>query len=175
MRGEYFFQLRKPRHIPGSPPLARGIPGVQKEKGGAERITPACAGNTKTELHKHWVRQDHPRLRGEYSLLSAACSFVWGSPPLARGIPRHDFIINALVGITPACAGNTPLMSSVRTAPRDHPRLRGEYFCRLPHFTIIIGSPPLARGIRICLIIPQSSPRITPACAGNTPTNFLKI
>ena len=168
MRGEYFFQLRKPRHIPGSPPLARGIPGVQKEKGGAERITPACAGNTKTELHKHWVRQDHPRLRGEYSLLSAACSFVWGSPPLARGIPRHDFIINALVGITPACAGNTDLRERISTVYKDHPRLRGEYVSTRPCQTVDRGSPPLARGILLSTAAFYDYYRITPACAGNT-------
>ena len=148
MRGEYRDHPKILNSKPGSPPLARGIPGVQKEKGGAERITPACAGNTDLRERISTVYKDHPRLRGEYVSTRPCQTVDRGSPPLARGIRPELRAGSHQSGITPACAGNTPLMSSVRTAPRDHPRLRGEYFCRLPHFTIIIGSPPLARGIR---------------------------
>ena len=148
MRGEYQVYKRKRVARKGSPPLARGILRPNSINIGFARITPACAGNTDLRERISTVYKDHPRLRGEYVSTRPCQTVDRGSPPLARGIRPELRAGSHQSGITPACAGNTPLMSSVRTAPRDHPRLRGEYFCRLPHFTIIIGSPPLARGIR---------------------------
>ena len=69
---------------------------------------------------------------------------------------------------TPAYAGNTSDPSSTIPVFRDHPRLRGEYG-RLPVPLIVpVGSPPLARGIRIQEDAMVKATRITPACAGNT-------
>ena len=69
---------------------------------------------------------------------------------------------------TPAYAGNTSDPSSTIPVFRDHPRLRGEYG-RLPVPLIVpVGSPPLARGIRIIVDVNNSFLGITPACAGNT-------
>ena len=71
---------------------------------------------------------------------------------------------------TPAYAGNTSDPSSTIPVFRDHPRLRGEYG-RLPVPLIVpVGSPPLARGIRIIVDVNNSFLGITPACAGNTMT-----
>ena len=93
-------------------------------------------------------------------------------------------------GITPACAGNRLYRCSVSAGKWDHPRLRGEQFAWYLAVWVMagsprlrgeqrmlggrdpqqMGSPPLARGTgpwewwipRCC--------RITPACAGNSPT-----
>ena len=46
--------------------------------------------------------------------------------------------------------------------------MRGEYFSLNATPDIILGSPPLARGIRFKIILFTNSNRITPACAGNT-------
>ena len=50
---------------------------------------------------------------------------------------------------------------------RDHPRLRGEQSFTLNDIAHIGGSPPLARGTGIRLLLLVSAVGITPACAGN--------
>ena len=135
--------------MPGSPPLARGIHRSRPESDGAGGITPACAGNTFPGfLHTDNTR-DHPRLRGEYFLLSVRDSRYSGSPPLARGILNRIVNIIDTVVITPACAGNT-LTSGILIPPLwDHPRLRGEYWIYRLLWLSTPGSPPLARGIPV--------------------------
>ena len=46
--------------------------------------------------------------------------------------------------------------------------MRGEYLCYLRVSTLILGSPPLARGILKTLTVDINGNGITPACAGNT-------
>ena len=107
LRGEYHYICQTRTKRWGSPPLARGIQLWRQPSNLESGITPACAGNTlllRTNETSSW---DHPRLRGEYSFDSAACSLVWGSPPLARGIHSTAFKRTYQGGITPACAGNT--------------------------------------------------------------------
>ena len=70
----------------GSPPLARGIRQKQSWIHGGIRITPACAGNTLLVWLRGTGEWDHPRLRGEYIILSEVLFEKQGSPPLARGI-----------------------------------------------------------------------------------------
>ena len=96
----------------GSPPLARGILFNRDAKIHGRGITPACAGNTKHGSAAESLPWDHPRLRGEYYIKEESFPESKGSPPLARGILD---IINRkylLIGITPACAGNTRLDNS---------------------------------------------------------------
>ena len=51
---------------------------------------------------------------------------------------------------------------------RDHPRLRGEYARKTRKQLMILGSPPLARGIQMNSSKKGLGGGITPACAGNT-------
>ena len=51
--------------------------------------------------------KDHPRLRGEQSQNPVVVTLMLGSPPLARGTDFDDAFDKALMGITPACAGNS--------------------------------------------------------------------
>ena len=94
------------------------------------------------------LTRDHPRLRGEY--------------PYKPGDPIR------LMGITPACAGNTAGGAPDLRCNRDHPRLRGEYLFQRYNGLHSAGSPPLARGILISASDCGLLDGITPACAGNT-------
>ena len=131
-------------------------------------ITPACAGNTRHQLRHGAESGDHPRLRGEYHFRRNCSNSSRGSPPLARGIPYTVATQSDPLGITPACAGNTPSRPPPTPGMWDHPRLRGEYG-RLRIFTsTFMGSPPLARGIHLFADSLRPGAGITPACAGNT-------
>ena len=55
---------------------------------------------------------------------------------------------------------------------RDHPRLRGEYARKTRKQLMILGSPPLARGIQMNSSKKGLGGGITPACAGNTLQSF---
>ena len=70
-------------------------------------ITPACAGNTTMEATLQLGIRDHPRLRGEYIVVTNKRTIFLGSPPLARGILLNSDKQHEPIGITPACAGNT--------------------------------------------------------------------
>ena len=189
MRGEYSAISWITGISWGSPPLARGIPPLFLRMSSTLGITPACAGNTVWFLvYPLWFR-DHPRLRGEYYYESHYGTRDEGSPPLARGILLMAAVNNCSPGITPACAGNTCAYRIFGQNQQDHPRLRGEYsvpilmsimflgitpacagntLYRLTNVVPILGSPPLARGIRKSLYLYKTDSGITPACAGNT-------
>ena len=107
-------------------------------------------------------------MRGEYARLVPPAVYNTGSPPLARGIHVNEKERARRLGITPACAGNTILVSKEGDVKWDHPRLRGEYTLRKCRIAAVSGSPPLARGIRCTDGIKHRQARITPACAGNT-------
>ena len=111
---------------------------------------------------------DHPRLRGEYYQNMVNFQSRLGSPPLARGILCDNAHINKVDRITPACAGNTASGRTARIPYLDHPRLRGEYGDMSCNPQVVMGSPPLARGIPWCQIRRHFMTGITPACAGNT-------
>ena len=115
------------------------------------------------------VKEDHPRLCGDYEALLDAGFLFLGSPPPVRGLRQVLKLNSDGQGITPACAGTTWLLQVLSCIFRDHPRLCGDYkqrecevFCRL-------GSPPPVRGL--LKIKPKliKTIRITPACAETTP------
>ena len=66
-------------------------------------------------------------MRGEYEESVFVVVSSLGSPPHARGIPTDTPRYLATLGITPACAGNTPIKQRKENLNRDHPRMRGEY------------------------------------------------
>ena len=91
-----------------------------------------------------------------------------GSPPLARGILILSSLPSGILGITPACAGNTVVKQVADNMFEDHPRLRGEYMFQNSAYGNKWGSPPLARGILDTMGDIEFPIGITPACAGNT-------
>ena len=168
MRGEYCASENVICAVPGSPPLARGILVFIAYEFQCIRITPACAGNTKITFWFAVTVWDHPRLRGEYSIVRSIARKNKGSPPLARGIRRVEALKLICLGITPACAGNTFWSQGDPGCTWDHPRLRGEYQKMQIQTFRYTGSPPLARGIRLWIRRKEGGQGITPACAGNT-------
>ena len=168
MRGEYCNGVYMYAFILGSPPLARGIQNKISSFLMSIGITPACAGNTYAFIPLYGVCRDHPRLRGEYYQNMVNFQSRLGSPPLARGILCDNAHINKVDRITPACAGNTASGRTARIPYLDHPRLRGEYGDMSCNPQVVMGSPPLARGIPPRLQKLRINKGITPACAGNT-------
>ena len=134
--------------MPGSSPLARGLPPRLTWPWRNWGIIPARAGFTRTgTCATHW-ETDHPRSRGVYG---ASCDHPGcdaGSSPLARGL------LLTAVGhadddrIIPARAGFTQVL---------HLRLQGRQ-----------GSSPLARGLRARPARAHPHFRIIPARAGFT-------
>ena len=168
MRGEDHLPTRKDFSTSRSPPHARGRPTTLFCRLSGGRITPACAGKTRSGRTLSRQRTDHPRMRGEDVRLPAWPHPVWASPPHARGRhvwPSHDGYIP---GITPACAGKTRSRGSSRACRRDHPRMRGEDSRPATVSARKSGSPPHARGRRLGARAAQLQCRITPACAGKT-------
>ena len=94
---------------------------------GDSGITPAYAGNTHFYRSAQSSLEDHPRIRGEHLFAEKNITPGQGSPPHTRGTLISLATVAALVGITPAYAGNTTSNSAVGVSVRDHPRIRGEH------------------------------------------------
>ena len=132
------------------------------------RITPAYAGTTQQDVSHTYHIQDHPRLRGNYSIYAYISPNFGGSPPLTRELRRIITKIIINLRITPAYAGTTFLYNILERFDQDHPRLRGNYWpCRFETCKMS-GSPPLTRELRADAFENRRRIRITPAYAGTT-------
>ena len=168
MRGEDVLLNRLTQQILGSPPHARGrLVGVDDHELRG-RITPACAGKTRSPGPRRRLGRDHPRMRGEDSLTTGPPPPFNGSPPHARG--RLDEVAGGLLDrrITPACAGKTHPQAHRLSKSPDHPRMRGEDLMAYVREIEEAGSPPHARGRQSMHRRLKRRRRITPACAGKT-------
>ena len=70
-------------------------------------IIPACAGNTVAGPRHHGAEADHPRVCGEHGAVSRESRLQEGSSPRVRGTLVSPDLVLSVVGIIPACAGNT--------------------------------------------------------------------
>ena len=84
--GEYFNRAFQNVNVQGSSPLVRGIRRYPPYKPLVHRIIPACAGNTQPRQAQNRQIWDHPRLCGEYKVISLYITLILGSSPLVRGI-----------------------------------------------------------------------------------------
>ena len=107
-------------------------------------------------------------MRGEHSKATMYGISSTGSSPHARGTRKelHRFLYDP--GIIPACAGNTMLRRRLTSAPRDHPRMRGEHKGGTSFDCCVLGSSPHARGTLRGYRLEAGGIGIIPACAGNT-------
>ena len=152
----------------GSPPRVREPRLSRGSDRTSGRITPACAGTTKSQFRIDIFTEDHPRVCGNHApcLLLSACYL--GSPPRVRE-PRLDFFNrHPAHGITPACAGTTPAPMPWKNRYQDHPRVCGNHVHRSGETWLSVGSPPRVREPRRAAVIEKYKNRITPACAGTT-------
>ena len=155
---------------PGSPPHARGRHEGAAQEGVGRGITPACAGKTSRTCPFCQPSTDHPRMRGEDEFIAIPDDVPMGSPPHARGRLQTVLQIREIRRITPACAGKTRFENERSARVRDHPRMRGEDDADIKRAESVAGSPPHARGRLSFDGLVLNSPRITPACAGKTPS-----
>ncbi len=110
----------------GPSPHARGRLGVESDLGAADRTTPARAGKTRPRRRARPVCSDHPRTRGEDSVIRKSVRVSGGPPPHARGRPTGTEQDSSRSGTTPARAGKTRSTPTTACSPTDHPRTRGE-------------------------------------------------
>ena len=147
MRGEQMLSDSVPTSVPGSSPHARGTDRLPCTGRRACRIIPACAGNRCWNAQIRYVRRDHPRMRGEQVRYYGFPYPSPGSSPHARGTAGAHARVYGVVGIIPACAGNSTA-SKARRFPTT-------------------GSSPHARGTAERLHGTEFRDGIIPACAGN--------
>ena len=112
---------------PGSSPRVRGTPMTWAQIDDVAGIIPACAGNTCLDIALFVVHWDHPRVCGEHLRFNGIRCLGKGSSPRVRGTRLWWFSCSVLLGIIPACAGNTNRLAVRRPAWRDHPRVCGEH------------------------------------------------
>ena len=93
-----------------------------------------------------------------------------GSPPRVRGKAGFRLIFAKGFGITPACAGKRASSLRFLCPLSDHPRVCGEKLCQWAPITSRGGSPPRVRGKVPLNCCGYPSSRITPACAGKSPS-----
>ena len=93
--------------VPGSSPLARGLPERVHREHDARGIIPARAGFTALLALVLMTRTDHPRSRGVYPIIDETPRAIRGSSPLARGLLKPFSAVGWTVGIIPARAGFT--------------------------------------------------------------------
>ena len=130
-RGVYVGVHGPPVLLPGSSPLARGLPAAAPRASSQIRIIPARAGFTPPWRPARRWWWDHPRSRGVYRSARFGETVGAGSSPLARGL-RGDGAHRARGrGIIPARAGFTRPGRAPGDSHRDHPRSRGVYRLRL--------------------------------------------
>ena len=109
---------------------------------------------------------------GEKPHLTPAIDRSKGSPPRMRGKDGVNDSVQAVTGITPACAGKSEKTRSITTTRRDHPRVCGEMSFAVLIVCIALGSPPRMRGkvhLTAYFFIIWG---ITPACAGKRFPSF---
>ncbi len=152
----------------GSSPRVRGTRVFGLKLGDPRGIIPACAGNTRSRYTFATARRGHPRVCGEHDEVTSETFAIWGSSPRVRGTLSTLSLSASILGIIPACAGNTSSSSSSSRRRRDHPRVCGEHRLRGHGHAVFVGSSPRVRGT---LLVPRGRlvrRGIIPACAGNT-------
>ena len=124
--GEKLFNHRFFVNHRGSPPRVRGKGLLPTARSSCRRITPACAGKSRSLRMPGMACWDHPRVCGE----KAACRTL--------SVGRK--------GITPACAGKRMVFAGLDHNTQDHPRVCGEKVHAQLTADVVIGSPPRMRG-----------------------------
>ncbi len=166
--GEQASFQRECKPLRGSPPRVRGTGLIEVFAALLDRITPACAGNSGPAIARVRIQKDHPRVCGEQAVQEYQIRELCGSPPRVRGTGISFECESVGDRITPACAGNSMRTFPIKFPRKDHPRVCGEQGLMEIHGKERKGSPPRVRGTAYPLRISSTSPRITPACAGNS-------
>ena len=111
----------------GSSPRVRGTLLIILSEIGWVGIIPACAGNTSPHKSASEAVRDHPRVCGEHLREIGSETIPMGSSPRVRGTQQLVKAVGDIVGIIPACAGNTVSLTMPMVGIGDHPRVCGEH------------------------------------------------
>ena len=130
----------------GSPPRVRGKGRPGRLRVWLARITPACAGKSGCCNPDPQGQRDHPRVCGEKITPLLFLALASGSPPRVRGKEDTAGSLDAVRGITPACAGKSGAPVGRLAVVRDHPRVCGEKRVATSATGTGTGSPPRVRG-----------------------------
>ena len=168
LRGEHDEQQASARVQRGSSPPTRGAPGPGRRRAGDRGIIPAYAGSTTRRRASTCAEPDHPRLRGEHSMVPGYGGRLDGSSPPTRGAPRTPARRRCSPRIIPAYAGSTSGRSTLIPSRSDHPRLRGEHVEDLWLGDATDGSSPPTRGAHPRNGSHPGGAGIIPAYAGST-------
>ena len=168
IRGEHYGHLSVLRDNVGSSPHTRGAHVGGGRSRLVERIIPAYAGSTMLLPIVTKVTGDHPRIRGEHSLVHTDNILKPGSSPHTRGAPILSYNAPWTIGIIPAYAGSTRSSLGTRSTGSDHPRIRGEHNPHLDTAKGSGGSSPHTRGALFWTGGETERIRIIPAYAGST-------
>ena len=152
----------------GTPPRARGRLRQHPSARFALGNTPACAGTTSCQWSSPPPTGEHPRVRGDDSILSLRLCASIGTPPRARGRLRQAVPPPVPGRNTPACAGTTEPRAAILVESREHPRVRGDDRHAARGRTRPGGTPPRARGRPAPHAAGRCRVGNTPACAGTT-------
>ena len=168
IRGEHVRTLCERSSMMGSSPHTRGAPAFVTAYGRRERIIPAYAGSTWKASFDPMRRRDHPRIRGEHSIVSGAICTMSGSSPHTRGARSESQFRRENGRIIPAYAGSTFALSNMSRWDQDHPRIRGEHARVANRMSPVLGSSPHTRGARFLSGVGGVRGGIIPAYAGST-------
>ena len=152
----------------GSSPHTRGARRPDRRRYPDDRIIPAYAGSTNIAAQVEGRSRDHPRIRGEHMSAPTPSWKTGGSSPHTRGAPPRSCGSSFRPGIIPAYAGSTRAWRRSGTAPRDHPRIRGEHDTHLCILQSGQGSSPHTRGAPVTGSLAMTRSGIIPAYAGST-------
>ena len=159
-------------HTAGSSPRVRGTPCAANSPPPHGGIIPACAGNTGRPHSPLAATGDHPRVCGEHVAVYVPVVPFGGSSPRVRGTQGAKVGRFAVVGIIPACAGNTSAGAMPVPSRTDHPRVCGEHPAMVCTTPAAPGSSPRVRGTHLLICDCVRVRGIIPACAGNTMPMF---
>ncbi len=171
VRGEHARNVTIEFQAGGSAPRARGTPLAAVAGAGADRFSPACAGNTPATTCRPRRSSVQPRVRGEHTGYDLPAKAVVGSAQRARGTLRNAGERRHLRRFSPACAGNTSRRWLSVLSRTVQPRVRGEHLTTAQGYSDAYGSAPRARGTRRRGHLEREDRRFSPACAGNTTTS----
>ena len=189
IRGEHLRAMVIVPSVVGSSPHTRGARGRPGLGGGCRTDHPRIRGEHVAEIPGKVVKAgssphtrgapsvrlpatvvvgDHPRIRGEHRRDRGARIRQVGSSPHTRGALQvcPDPVVDE--GIIPAYAGSTSKTPKNRSAPRDHPRIRGEHVLENVVDGAHGGSSPHTRGAPRETFEEVEGFRIIPAYAGST-------
>ena len=105
--GEHKSVCTPPTSCSGSSPRVRGTRRGPVQERVQRGIIPACAGNTGAYHNEGAVMRDHPRVCGEHIVWTDDNTGLEESSPRVRGTQQLVKTVGDIVGIIPACAGNT--------------------------------------------------------------------